>query len=104
MSEQSRDIIDPSVKLSDDDVERSLRPQKLDDFTGQEKIKDNLKIYANCTAESVKIQGNTINSIIAIAKNGVTTHSVKINADKIILAAGPIASSEFLLKNKISPK
>ena len=63
--------------------------------------KDNLKIYANCTAESVNIEGNTINSIIATTKNEYTTHYVKINAEKIILAGGPIASSEFLLKNKI---
>ena len=63
--------------------------------------KDNLKIYANCIAESLKIQGNTIDSITGTTKNGTTTHSVKINAEKIILAAGPIASSEFLLKNKI---
>ena len=51
MAEDSREIIDPSVKLSDDDVERSLRPQKLDDFTGQEKIKDNLKIYIEATKQ-----------------------------------------------------
>lgn len=63
--------------------------------------KDNLKIYANCTAESVNIQGDTINSIIATAKDGNNTYSVKINAEKIVLSAGPIASSQFLLKNEI---
>jgi len=51
MSEDTRDIIDPSVRLTDDDVERSLRPKQLDDFTGQEKIKDNLKIYIQATKQ-----------------------------------------------------
>ncbi len=34
------------VRLEEDlEIERSLRPTKLDDFVGQEKVKDNLKVF-----------------------------------------------------------
>ena len=36
-----------STKLQDEDIkiEKSLRPMYFDDYIGQKKIKDNLKIY-----------------------------------------------------------
>jgi len=63
-----------------------------------------LKIFANCKADSVTKNGNTINEIHGIATDPDTKlkHKVTITAQKFVLAAGPIASSEFLLKNKIA--
>ncbi|MBR2876172.1 MAG: Holliday junction branch migration DNA helicase RuvB [Clostridia bacterium] len=38
-------IITPEYTGSDNDIETSLRPHALDEYIGQEKVKDNLKIY-----------------------------------------------------------
>ncbi len=63
-----------------------------------------LKIFANCKAESVTKSGTTITKIQGIATDPDTKlkHKVTVTAQKFVLAAGPIASSEFLLKNKIA--
>ena len=34
----------PGVKLDEDELERSLRPRRLDEFVGQERIKEQLAI------------------------------------------------------------
>jgi len=68
--------------------------------------KENLTIFANCKAEYVVKNSGKISTIKATAIDLQTNekHSVEVTADKIILSAGPIASSEFLLKNKIANK
>ncbi len=44
MDEMER-IIEASKITEEDRIENSLRPQSLDDFVGQEKLKDNLKVF-----------------------------------------------------------
>ena len=38
-------IVSPEYVPTDDDVENSLRPKTLDQYVGQQKVKDNLSIY-----------------------------------------------------------
>ncbi|MBQ6884766.1 MAG: Holliday junction branch migration DNA helicase RuvB [Clostridia bacterium] len=49
MIEQEMDfenrIVSPEYSATDDDTELSLRPKTLDDYIGQDKVKDNLSIY-----------------------------------------------------------
>ena len=45
MDEQEERIICPGLERDDIDIENSLRPRKLDDYVGQDKIKENLKVY-----------------------------------------------------------
>lgn len=49
MIEQEMDfenrIVSPEYNSADDDAELSLRPKTLDDYIGQDKVKDNLSIY-----------------------------------------------------------
>ncbi len=49
MIEQEMDfenrIVSPDYSFSQDDVELSLRPKTLDEYIGQDKVKENLKIY-----------------------------------------------------------
>ena len=45
MGDQEERIICPGLEREDLDIENSLRPKKLEDYVGQDKIKDNLKIY-----------------------------------------------------------
>jgi len=45
MDEQEERIICPGLEREDLDIENSLRPRKLEDYVGQDKIKENLKVY-----------------------------------------------------------
>ena len=45
MNEQEERIICPGLEKEDIDIETSLRPKKLEDYVGQDKIKENLKVY-----------------------------------------------------------
>ena len=45
MDELEERIICPGLEREDLDIENSLRPKKLDDYVGQDKIKENLKVY-----------------------------------------------------------
>ena len=49
MIEQEMDfenrIVSPDYSFSQDDTELSLRPKSLDEYIGQDKVKENLKIY-----------------------------------------------------------
>lgn len=38
-------IVAPEYNVSDTDLEFSLRPKTLDDYIGQDKVKDNIKVY-----------------------------------------------------------
>ena len=38
-------VISTQMQEEDYKIESSLRPQKLEDYIGQEKIKDNMKVY-----------------------------------------------------------
>ncbi len=38
-------VVVPEYTTADNDIETSLRPHSLDEYVGQEKVKDNLKIY-----------------------------------------------------------
>ena len=38
-------IVSPEYNMNDDDAELSLRPKTLEDYIGQDKAKDNLRIY-----------------------------------------------------------
>lgn len=38
-------IVEPQFSAEDTDVEFSLRPKKLNEYIGQEKVKENLRVY-----------------------------------------------------------
>jgi holliday junction DNA helicase RuvB len=52
------DILDPFALSSDD--ERKLRPQTFDDFTGQDKLVENLKIFV----KAAKLRGESLDHIL----------------------------------------
>ena len=43
-------IVAPEYTYQDEEVELSLRPKRLDEYIGQEKVKDNLSIYIKAAA------------------------------------------------------
>ena len=55
-------IISPDLEETDKDIELSLRPHTLNEYIGQEKAKENLKIYI----EAAKISRRRARSCIAL--------------------------------------
>ncbi len=60
-------IVDSSYTPMDTDVEVSLRPKTLDDYVGQAKAKDNLKIYI----DAAKIRGESLDHVLLYGPPGL---------------------------------
>ncbi|MBQ9133842.1 MAG: Holliday junction branch migration DNA helicase RuvB [Clostridia bacterium] len=60
-------IVDSSYTPLDSDTEVSLRPKTLDDYVGQAKAKDNLKIYI----DAAKIRGESLDHVLLYGPPGL---------------------------------
>lgn len=60
-------IISSDLTEEDRDGEPSLRPHRLDEYTGQEKVKDNLKILIN----AAKLRGESVDHILFYGPPGL---------------------------------
>jgi holliday junction DNA helicase RuvB len=91
MLEENDEILDPTSQLDDQEIERSLRPKRLDDFVGQEKIKENLKIYI----EASKRRSESLDHVLLYGPPGLgkTTLSNIISHElgvEIMTTSGPV--------------
>jgi holliday junction DNA helicase RuvB len=57
----------PVVGLNEDDVERSLRPRRLDDFVGQERVKEQLAI----ALEAARGRGEALDHVLLVGPPGL---------------------------------
>ena len=83
-------IVTTSYTREDADAEVSLRPKTLDDYIGQEKVKENLKIYI----EAAKMRGESLDHVLLYGPPGLgkTTLSNIIAAEmgvNIRVTSGP---------------
>lgn len=62
-----RRVISTQVQEEDYKIELSLRPQRLDDYIGQEKLKENLKIYI----EAAKSRGEALDHVLFYGPPGL---------------------------------
>ena len=60
-------IVSTSFKPGDDDSENSLRPKQLTDYIGQEKAKENLKVYI----EAARMRGDTLDHVLLYGPPGL---------------------------------
>lgn len=60
-------LVSPMAKGEDFDSESNLRPQRLCDYVGQEKIKDNLNIYL----EAAKMRGEALDHLLLYGPPGL---------------------------------
>ena len=61
------DVIKPTQKSTDQDVEKELRPQSLDEFVGQQKIKDNLEVFMTAALQ----RGETLDHVLLSGPPGL---------------------------------
>jgi Holliday junction DNA helicase RuvB len=64
MSDQ---FLAPTLRPEDDDVERSLRPRRLDDFVGQEGVKEQLAI----ALDAAKGRGEALDHVLLVGPPGL---------------------------------
>lgn len=60
-------ILDVEYSSEDSDIEVSLRPQTLDDYVGQEKVKENLRVYIN----AAKFRGDSLDHTLLYGPPGL---------------------------------
>ena len=60
-------IITSTFTTEDEETEVSLRPRTLDDYVGQEKAKENLKIFI----EAAKMRGESLDHILLYGPPGL---------------------------------
>ena len=60
-------IVEPEYAAEDADFEYSLRPKRLNEFIGQEKIKENLKIFI----EAAKARGENLDHVLLYGPPGL---------------------------------
>ena len=83
-------IMNTTYSASDSDVEFSLRPKTLEEYVGQEKVKENLKVYI----EAAKKRGDPLDHVLLYGPPGLgkTTLSNIIAAEmgvNIRVTSGP---------------
>ncbi len=57
----------PTLRPEDDEVERSLRPRRLDDFVGQERVKEQLGI----ALEATRARGEALDHVLLVGPPGL---------------------------------
>lgn len=67
MSTPRSDALDPEADRSETDVEKLLRPQSLDEFVGQEKIKQNLNVFMEAALQ----RGETLDHVLLSGPPGL---------------------------------
>lgn len=98
--------LNPKAEVNEKIVEKSLRPQKLNEFIGQEKLKEQLNIFL----EAAKTRGEALDHILfygppglgkttlAMLLSGEMGSNIKITSGPALTRAGDLASILTSLK------
>ncbi len=60
-------VFSPRIQHAEEDLEKALRPRSLDDFIGQEKIKDNLGVFMTAALQ----RGETLDHVLLSGPPGL---------------------------------
>ena len=60
-------VISTQIREEDIKIEKNLRPQTLDDYIGQSKTKDNLKVYI----EAAKLREEALDHVLFFGPPGL---------------------------------
>ncbi|MCL2019221.1 MAG: Holliday junction branch migration DNA helicase RuvB [Oscillospiraceae bacterium] len=67
MSPPDERIVEPEFAVEDVDLEYSLRPKRLSEFIGQEKLKENLKVFI----DAARIRGENLDHVLLYGPPGL---------------------------------
>ncbi|HEV7918016.1 MAG TPA: Holliday junction branch migration DNA helicase RuvB [Solirubrobacterales bacterium] len=87
---KSSRIQSPSVEAGEEELDRSLRPRRIDDFIGQDKVKDQLAIFI----EAARRRGQPLDHVLFAGPPGLgKTSLAQIVAEELevpfVMTAGP---------------
>jgi holliday junction DNA helicase RuvB len=63
----SERFLAPALQRDDDEVERSLRPRRLDEFVGQERVKEQLQV----ALDAAKARGEALDHVLLVGPPGL---------------------------------
>ena len=98
--EENKIIIPEIVDLEEENLEKTLRPQCLDEYIGQDKVKENMKVYI----EAAKKRGETLDHVLLYGPPGLgkptlsnlianeMNSNIKITSGPAIEKAGDLAA------------
>ena len=67
MSETETRLLAPALRGEEDDFDRSLRPRKLDEFVGQERIKEQLEVALTAATS----RGEALDHVLLVGPPGL---------------------------------
>jgi holliday junction DNA helicase RuvB len=67
MPEAVDQFLAPALKAEDDEVERSLRPRRLDEFVGQERVKEQLRV----ALDAARSRGEALDHVLLVGPPGL---------------------------------
>jgi holliday junction DNA helicase RuvB len=92
-------IHDPAPLPAEDDLDRSLRPKRLEDFVGQERVKDQLAVFI----EAAKARGEALDHVLLAGPPGLgKTSLAQIVAAELGAAFVPTAGPALERKGDIA--
>jgi holliday junction DNA helicase RuvB len=94
MASPSRPV--PAGARPDEDFDKALRPSRLDDFIGQQKIKDNLQVFVTAALQ----RGEVLDHVLLSGPPGL---GKCITADSLVLTGTGIVPFRTLLPPGLSP-
>ena len=88
--EPQSSALSPSLHRQEEDYEKMLRPKTLDEFIGQQKIKNNLRVFMTAALQ----RGETLDHVLLSGPSGL---GKCITADSLILTSrGWVAFNELI--------
>ena len=92
-------IHDPVATEAEDDLDRSLRPKRLDDFVGQERIKQQLAIFI----EATRARGEALDHVLLAGPPGLgKTSLAQIVANELEVGFVPTAGPALERKGDVA--